>query len=141
MEWMGIAGVMVNCALIGQSGQVHRMFPNITGTQTILLIIILEVKRLGLINFVESLNMGLFQHALLVLKNWISYVIPDVPTWVATETAKIEWKRREREKQSGAWFMTPSASLDTVDKSVQTEDEVLDNRLNFILAKSKVTAL
>ena len=44
MELMGIVGVMVNCALIGQSGQVHRMFPNITGTQTILLIIILEVR-------------------------------------------------------------------------------------------------
>lgn len=41
---MGIVGVIVNCALIGQSGQVHRMFPNITGTQTILLIIILEVR-------------------------------------------------------------------------------------------------
>ena len=45
MELMGIVGVMVNCALIGQSGQVHRMFPNITGTQTILLIIILEVRQ------------------------------------------------------------------------------------------------
>ena len=44
MELMGIVGVIVNCALIGQSGQVHRMFPNITGTQTILLIIILEVR-------------------------------------------------------------------------------------------------
>ena len=44
MELMGIVGVMVNCALIGQSGQVHRMFPNITGTQTVLLIIILEVR-------------------------------------------------------------------------------------------------
>ena len=42
---MGIVGVMVNCALIGQSGQVHRMFPNITGTQTVLLIIILEVRK------------------------------------------------------------------------------------------------
>lgn len=44
MELMGIVGVIVNCALIGLSGQVHRIFPNITGTQTILLIIILEVS-------------------------------------------------------------------------------------------------
>ena len=41
---MGIVGVLVNCALIGLSGQVQRMFPNITSTQTILFIIILEVR-------------------------------------------------------------------------------------------------
>ena len=43
MELMGIVGVLVNCALIGLSGQVQRMFPNITSTQTVLFIIILEV--------------------------------------------------------------------------------------------------
>ncbi len=42
MELMGVVGVIVNCALIGQSGQVHRMFPSITSTQTIILIIVLE---------------------------------------------------------------------------------------------------
>lgn len=35
--------VLVNCALIGLSGQVHRMFPEMTATQTILLIVALEV--------------------------------------------------------------------------------------------------
>ena len=45
MELMGVVGIIVNCALIGQSGIVHRMFPNITGTQTIILIVILEVVR------------------------------------------------------------------------------------------------
>ena len=44
MEMMGIIGVIVNVALIGQSGQVHRIFPNITANQTIILIVILEVK-------------------------------------------------------------------------------------------------
>ena len=44
MEMMGTVGVIVNCALIGLSGQVNRMFPNITATQTILLIIVLEVQ-------------------------------------------------------------------------------------------------
>ena len=44
MELMGIVGIIVNCALIGQSGQVHRMFPNITSTQTIILVVILEVS-------------------------------------------------------------------------------------------------
>ena len=44
MEMMGLVGVMVNCALIGLSGQVDRIFPNITTNQTILLIILLEVR-------------------------------------------------------------------------------------------------
>ena len=44
MELMGVVGIIVNCALIGQSGIIHRMFPNITGTQTIILIIVLEVR-------------------------------------------------------------------------------------------------
>jgi len=43
MEAMGIIACVVNCALIGQSGQVHRMFPNITANQIIILIVILEV--------------------------------------------------------------------------------------------------
>ncbi len=43
MEMMGTVGVIVNCALIGLSGPVNRIFPNMTATQTILLIIVLEV--------------------------------------------------------------------------------------------------
>ena len=44
MEVMGLIGVIVNCSLIGLSGQVHRMFPNITANQTIILIVVLEVR-------------------------------------------------------------------------------------------------
>ena len=46
MEVMGVIGVVVNCALIGLSGPVHRIFPNITGAQTVILIIALEVSLL-----------------------------------------------------------------------------------------------
>lgn len=44
MELMGVLGIMVNCILIGLSGQVHRMFPHMSTTQTVLLIIVLEVS-------------------------------------------------------------------------------------------------
>ena len=70
---MGIVGVMVNCALIGQSGQVHRMFPNITGTQTILLIIILEVHKKSL---EKTLAIIIFQE-------------------VSWQTARVKWQRRK----------------------------------------------
>ena len=79
MEIMGVIGVIVNCALIGLSGPVHRMFPNITPTQTILLIIVLE-------------------HIMLVLKFLISTAIPDMPHQVEQELARIEYKRREVER-------------------------------------------
>ena len=75
MEYMSIIAVLVNCALIGLSGEVHRMFPDMTATQTILLIVALE-------------------HIMLCIRFIITCVIPDIPSWLATEMAKIEWARR-----------------------------------------------
>lgn len=46
MEVMGLIAILVNCALIGLSGQVHRMFPDMSKTQTILLIVALEASSL-----------------------------------------------------------------------------------------------
>lgn len=43
MEVMGIIAVIVNCALIGMSGLVERVFPDMTLAGTIMFIIILEV--------------------------------------------------------------------------------------------------
>ncbi|XP_018576940.1 anoctamin-8 [Anoplophora glabripennis] len=86
MECMSIMAVLVNCALIGLSGQVHRMFPDMTATQTILLIVALE-------------------HIMLVIRFIITCAIPDIPGWLATEMAKIEWARREASRISNA---TPS---------------------------------
>ena len=60
---------------------------------------------------------------MLVLKYWIAFAIPDIPSWVAMEMAKIEWRRRETEKLSTSqpFQFTPSTSLDTVEKSIQTD--------------------
>ncbi|GFW67913.1 anoctamin-8 [Trichonephila clavipes] len=79
MEVMGVIAVIVNCALIGMSGQVQRMFPNLSIQGTIILIIILE-------------------HLILSIKFGIAYAIPDVPQWVATKMAKVEFQRREAVK-------------------------------------------
>ncbi|KAF2360317.1 Anoctamin [Trinorchestia longiramus] len=88
MEFLGLLGIIVNCMLIGQSGQVHRMFPDMTTTQTILLIIVLE-------------------HAMVALKYAISYAIPDVPEWVAEQEAKVEFQRREALRRAS--FSPPTA--------------------------------
>ena len=57
MEFLGLLGIIVNCMLIGQSGQVHRMFPDMTRTQTVLLIIVLEVRKLLLSQLISSLSL------------------------------------------------------------------------------------
>jgi len=41
---MGVIAVIVNCALIGVSGQVTRFFPNSSIVLTVLLIVALEVS-------------------------------------------------------------------------------------------------
>lgn len=73
---MGLVAILVNCALIGLSGQVQRMFPEMSATQTILLIVALE-------------------HIMLAIRFVIICAIPDIPHWVATEMAKVEFLRRE----------------------------------------------
>ncbi|XP_063988915.1 anoctamin-8 isoform X4 [Diachasmimorpha longicaudata] len=76
MEAMGLVAILVNCALIGLSGQVQRMFPEMSVPQTILLIVALE-------------------HIMMAIRFIITIIIPDIPTWVATEMAKVEFLRRE----------------------------------------------
>ena len=44
MEWMGIIAIMVNCALIGLSGQMQRIFPDLPPHGTFILIVVLEVS-------------------------------------------------------------------------------------------------
>ncbi|KAF4530758.1 hypothetical protein B566_EDAN007980 [Ephemera danica] len=101
MEVMGLIAVLVNCALIGLSGQVHRMFPEMSTTQTILLIVILE-------------------HIMLILRFVISYAIPDLPAWVATEMAKVEFSRREafRRMSSTAQSPGPDPSIAEADAAL-----------------------
>ena len=76
MEAMGLVAILVNCGLISLSGQVQRMFPEMSATQTILLIVALE-------------------HIMLAIRFIIICAIPDIPNWVATEMAKVEFLRRE----------------------------------------------
>ncbi|KAE8743203.1 hypothetical protein FOCC_FOCC011183 [Frankliniella occidentalis] len=89
MDVMGFIAVLVNCALIGLSGQVHRMFPEMSTTQTILLIVALE-------------------HGMLVMRFLITCAIPDLPKWVAIEMAKVEFARREALRRLSSTVQTPA---------------------------------
>uniref|UniRef100_H2T8D2 Anoctamin n=1 Tax=Takifugu rubripes TaxID=31033 RepID=H2T8D2_TAKRU len=76
MEAMGLIAIIVNCYLIGQCGQLQRLFPWLSPEMTIVSIVLLE-------------------HFAILLKYIIHVAIPDIPGWVAEEMAKLEYRRRE----------------------------------------------
>uniref|UniRef100_A0A6Q2XWW6 Anoctamin n=1 Tax=Esox lucius TaxID=8010 RepID=A0A6Q2XWW6_ESOLU len=80
MEAMGLVAIIVNCYLIGQCGQLQRLFPWLSPEMVIISIVVLE-------------------HLAILLKYVIHMAIPDVPGWVADEMAKLEYRRREAFKK------------------------------------------
>lgn len=61
LSLLGLAAVIVNCALIGLSGQVSRLWPGLTSTQTVILIVALEVCLDYFNNYFSfALNFGIF---------------------------------------------------------------------------------
>ncbi|XP_030159773.1 anoctamin-8 isoform X1 [Lynx canadensis] len=80
MEAMGVLAIVVNCYLIGQCGQLQRLFPWLSPEAAIVSVVVLE-------------------HFALLLKYLIHVAIPDIPGWVAEEMAKLEYQRREAFKR------------------------------------------
>ncbi|KAM4574047.1 anoctamin-8 isoform 2-T2 [Fundulus diaphanus] len=80
MEGMGLIAIIVNCYLIGQCGQLQRLFPWLSPEMAIISIVILE-------------------HFAILLKYIIHVAIPDIPTWVKEEMAKLDYQRREAFKK------------------------------------------
>uniref|UniRef100_A0A3Q2YYN9 Anoctamin n=1 Tax=Hippocampus comes TaxID=109280 RepID=A0A3Q2YYN9_HIPCM len=80
MEAMGLIAIIVNCYLIGQCGQLQRLFPWLSPEMTVVSIVLLE-------------------HFAILLKYIIHVAIPDIPGWVAEEMAKLEYRRREAFKR------------------------------------------
>jgi anoctamin-8 len=103
---MGFIAVIVNCGLIGLSGPVHRIFPNITGAQTVILIIVLE-------------------HLMLLVKLGISAAVPSVPHHVAVARARTEHRRQQLEREAGPGGQTssPESERERTEAAVQTEPE------------------
>ncbi|XP_069356058.1 anoctamin-10-like isoform X3 [Maniola hyperantus] len=95
MEAMVAVAVLVNCALIGLSGPVHRLLPDATPAQTILVIVALE-------------------HVVLVIVLCLRIAIPEIPAWLATEMAKVEFQRREAIKNAHAPLLSEGTSSDDV---------------------------
>ncbi|CAO1355953.1 unnamed protein product [Diamesa hyperborea] len=85
---LGLAAVIVNCALIGLSGQVSRLWPGLTQTQTVVLIVALE-------------------HIMLGLRSALTWILPELPSWLAAEIARAEHCRREMQCKGSSPRATP----------------------------------
>ncbi|KAL4227959.1 Anoctamin-8 [Mactra antiquata] len=85
---MGVVAVVVNSALIGVSGQMTRMVPDLDMTSIIIVILVIE-------------------HLMLVLKMLITYAIPSHPDWITQEMARLEFQRREALKSLETQFGSP----------------------------------
>ena len=84
MECMGAIAIIVNCALVGQAGQIFTWFPDMSRTDIILFIVAVE-------------------HILLFVKILIDYAIPDIPYWIEKELTRIEHQRQEVERTGVSW--------------------------------------
>lgn len=85
---LSLAAVIVNCALIGLSGQVSRLWPGLTPTQTIVFIVFLE-------------------HIMLGLRSALTWLLPELPSWLAAEIARAEHCRREMQCKGTSPRPTP----------------------------------
>lgn len=61
MEAMGLIAIIVNCYLIGQCGQLQRLFPWLSPEMAIISIVILEVPQLLPASLSEVLRAVLFK--------------------------------------------------------------------------------
>uniref|UniRef100_A0AC35U6K4 Anoctamin n=1 Tax=Rhabditophanes sp. KR3021 TaxID=114890 RepID=A0AC35U6K4_9BILA len=91
MEIMGIAGVIVNCALIGQSCLMQRLFPDLSTVSQVLVVVIMEHIFLGARLLMDS-------------------IIPDTPHWVQLEISKMEHVKKEMYKKNSLLSQRKSSS-------------------------------
>ncbi|XP_058818940.1 anoctamin-8 isoform X3 [Topomyia yanbarensis] len=109
---LGLAAVIVNCALIGLSGQVSRLWPGLTSTQTVILIVALE-------------------HVMLALRSALTWLLPELPSWLAAEIARAEHCRREMQCKGPSPRQTPpsppsSTSLSHHDQDFNSNQDIYD---------------
>lgn len=110
LELMGVIAIIVNCALIGVSGQVQRIIPGASREMVIIIIVLLE-------------------HIILGLKFLIAYAIPDIPETIETNRAKLEFLRREALKkfESEMQSIAPSSPAEIREKILARQKSRCEN--------------
>lgn len=110
LRFLGLAAIIVNCSVIGLSGHVSRLWPELTQTQTVLLIVALEVN---LVSWILNEDLMLIdvnrQHIMLGLQFALKYILPELPQWLTADIIKTEQRFRDEQRKS----LSPSASPHT----------------------------
>lgn len=104
LSFLSLAAVIVNCALIGMSGQVSRLWPGLTPIQTVILIVALE-------------------HVMLGLRTALTWLLPELPSWLAAEIARAEHCRREMQCKGPSPRPTPPSPPSTGSTSQHNDDQ------------------
>ncbi|XP_018652941.1 putative anoctamin [Schistosoma mansoni] len=76
LDVVSYIAVIVNIALLGISGTAQRLFPNLSSSQLIIFLVLIE-------------------HAIIITRAAISALVPHTPTSVVLQIAKLEHRRRE----------------------------------------------
>lgn len=107
LSFLSLAAVIVNCTLIGLSGQVSRLWPGLNTAQTILLIVALE-------------------HVMLGLRSALNWILPELPTWLAAEIARAEHFRHEMQVKGTSPKQTPPTpqSAASAGKNQYDDDDI-----------------
>lgn len=112
LSFLSLSAVIVNCALIGLSGEVSRLAPGLNAAQTIILIVALE-------------------HVMLGLRSALTWILPELPTWLAAEIARAEHCRHEMQVKGTSPRQTPPTPPSTASVSRRNEDQdTPDTELN-----------
>lgn len=104
LSFLSLAAVIVNCALIGLSGQVSRLWPGLSAAQTIMLIVALE-------------------HVMLGLRSALTWILPELPTWLAAEIARAEHCRHEMQVKGTSPRQTPPTPPSRASVSRPNDDQ------------------
>lgn len=107
LSLLSLAAVIVNCALIGLSGQVSRLWPGLSSTQTVVLIVALE-------------------HVMLGLRSALTWLLPELPSWLAAEIARAEHCRREMQCKGTSPRQTPPSEPSSTPASQPETNTPLD---------------
>lgn len=131
LSFLSLAAVIVNCALIGLSGQVSRLWPGLTAAQTIILIVALE-------------------HVMLGLRSALTWILPELPTWLAAEIARAEHCRHEMQVKGTSPRQSPPTPPSTASVSRPNDDQEdtppdtdlnyqLDEEITFVPISPRLT--
>jgi len=108
LEFLGVASVMTNCLLIGFSlNSVADAFGGVPETPM--------AKRISQAPFYTFTVIVIIEHVLFFAKFFVSFIIPDMPGWIAKDLAKQEWIKNRTFK-----------NLDSKEKKVYEDKGVVD---------------